>query len=167
MSERQFSSGEGFQPLRPPFDLWRPPAGARQQLVFLSAKPQEFLSHWNGHCSIPCVEPHEECQGHLDGLPQRWRAYAFILFQPDEVRAFWELPKETYNNLVAHIGKGNTWRGHRVQVNRANGPKAHMELHWQPQWALTTKRELPGAVDVRETLNVLYDLQDRKHQKRN
>lgn len=123
------------------------------------------MSHWTGRHSIPCIEPIEECQGHMDGLPERWRAYAMVLLQPTEQKVFWELPKETFNSIMAFVGKGNCWRGHRVLVIRGMGEKAHMRLEFQAAWDLTTKRPLPGATSVTETLNVLYDLQERKRKK--
>lgn len=94
-----------------------------------------YRTHWDNQrrCTIPCIKPYEECEGHLKRMPQRAKGYLHCLsVQVSQDRpilkdeCFLELTPVAFNDLWQGCGNPASIRGAYFSLTRKAGPKAHL-----------------------------------------
>lgn len=94
-----------------------------------------YRTHWDNQrrCTIPCIRPYEECEGHLKRMPQRAKGYLHCFrvqvtqdrpVQQEE--CFLELTPVASADLWHGCGNPTSIRGSYFSLTRKQGQKAHL-----------------------------------------
>jgi len=134
-------------------------------VVVLSDKCEGFNSHWTGNYSTLCIEPHEDCPGHQNGDPIRWRAYLHCMDLQSGKEFFLELTRGAWEQVSVQIDCKNSWRGMRLNVKRMAGDAARLKVEINAPWERITEKPLPEAKDPEASIRNLYRKNSQKAKK--
>lgn len=121
----------------PEIKILRVGAMQTRHFISLGTRIHGYRTHWDQRHkrTIPCFQPHEECEGHRQKLPQRWKGYLHVwshtrleAAQIQRTEGFLELTPTSAFDLRAGLGHLADLRGIPFTLTRMNGQKAHLKV---------------------------------------
>jgi hypothetical protein len=105
--------------------------------VSLGTRIRGYRTHWDKGAkqTIPCFQPHIDCDGHRRNLPQRWKGYLHVERhrrlddrRVEKEEGFLELTPVAAMDLRNGLGHIADLRGIPFTLTRLNGDKAHLRV---------------------------------------
>jgi hypothetical protein len=139
----------------PKIEIRRLRAGQTSTVVILSKSVWGVWTHWNGKVTEPCYEEKKKCPGCKKGLPKRWKGYLHCYDFNRRDECFVELTPISADAMACQVQAGDSLRGYRFRLQRANGDKARLSVTLLPSVEIP---DLPAEKDVQVVLCRLWEL---------
>lgn len=141
-------------PVRPGcFFVLRLKGEEKRVFSICSAKIFGVETHWTKQGTRPCVLPHSECQGHVNGDPLRWKGYLHVFDHKERAYVMLELTPRAANMLIEQTPNRPSLRGTRIQVARSRSGKGRLVVDILPP-AMHLNDLAPEESPVRSLLNL-------------
>jgi len=128
-------------------------AGVRVQIV--SDSIWGVWTHWDGHRSRECTGEGQECQGHANGWPTRWKGYLYVWCATRKSFCFVELTPAAATEIIRQQGTIPSLRGYLLRLDRTGSSircKVAVELTASPAGGCS----LPKAISPEPVLRKLW-----------
>lgn len=147
-------------PAGPRADIIRVSAGHSLQFLCLAERHEGYTQHWipkgKGY-SAPCINPKEDCPHCQAQMPQRWRAYLWVVKLPALVAfGHLELTAGAVRQLETYLGK-SSWLGFRVEIRRGAGSTSPLTVMCHECASLESCSRLPRNRPVLPVLTELWE----------